>query len=131
MKRVRYCQTITKKFSQSESLNSQFSLYQVESRIGSGFKTRHVCHHEQFARSHMLNQLGLRNFANKIFGNMTFANGESPLYFRLHAPWYFANWRKYSGLSPISLSIKCGLKIFLSATLVSVSYDIPIPITLT
>ncbi len=34
-------------------------------------------------------------------------------------------------LSPISLSIKCGLKNFLSATLMSVSYDIPIPITLT
>ncbi len=57
--------------------------------------------------------------------------GESPLYFRQYNSWSFANRRKYSGLSPISLWIKCGLKKFLSATLMSVSYDIPIPITLT
>ncbi len=56
--------------------------------------------------------MGFRNFANKIFANMTFAN-TTP------------------GVSPISLWIKCELKKFLSATLMSVSYDIPIPIRLT
>jgi hypothetical protein len=32
---------------------------------------------------------------------MTFANGENSLYFRQYTPWNFANWRKFSGLSPI------------------------------
>jgi hypothetical protein len=48
-----------------------------------------------------LKPMGFRNLANKIFVNSTFANGESPLYFRQYISWNFANWRKSTVLSPI------------------------------
>ena len=47
----------------------------------------------------LLKKWGFPNFANKIFANWTFANGESP---KVH-------WRKYSGLSPIGESLGCVL----------------------
>ncbi|CAF4983999.1 unnamed protein product, partial [Rotaria magnacalcarata] len=46
-------------------------------------------------------ELGGGMFANKTFANNTFANGEVPPNVLAKVQWTFANWRKYSGRSPI------------------------------
>jgi len=48
-----------------------------------------------------------RTLAN-IFSGLS-PVGESPPYFRQHTPWSVANWREYSGLSPMRLLEFCQL----------------------